>query len=309
MHPLSSERPKALMPTLDVPQLAWALAGLPAVGVELAWVNQSSSAEHIEEEARKAGERLGLKVQISQEAEGPLGTAGALRKLAAELTETFLVLNADVAGNVDLRMLIEAHRHSGGAATLVVVPTDNGADLVAEHGWVVDLVDRRDRTGRGHIYAGIGAFEPEVLAYVPDGVSGLFETVMMGLLRDRQGLAVVEWSGYWLDVGNPAAHLRANLDALSGALPAADIVQSMGDGFERWDRLAYVGNGARVEGAELRYGVVGRGARLAPGTYLERSVVWDGATVPRGFYRDAVLTPRRVLPIRRAAWFRRGPST
>jgi len=302
MYPLSAERPKALLPTLDLPQLTWALAGLKAAGVRRAWVNaRGADGEGVAREVGRAAAVLELDVQVSPEPEEPLGTAGALGRLSAELDETFLLVNADVASSVPFGRLVEAHRAAGGPATLVGIPTADRADLVAEEGWVVELVDRSRRNGAGHVYAGIGVFEPSVLRYVPDGVSHLFDTVMGGLVRDagaggKGGLAVFEWTGYWRDLADPAAYLRVNLEALSGVGPPGRPPALQGPP-QRCDALAYVGPGAEVEGVDLACAVVGAGARIEPGTRLERCVVWDGARVDRGTFADAVLTPGAVVAV------------
>jgi mannose-1-phosphate guanylyltransferase len=345
MHPLSAERPKALLPTLDVPQLTWALAGLKAAGVRRAWVNARGASgartdeSDISREVERAAAALDLDVEVSLEPEEPLGTAGALGQLRSELDETFLLVNADVASSVPLGRLVEAHRASGAPATLAGIPTGDRADLVAEDGWVVQLVDRERRAGAGHIYAGIGVFEPAVLDYVPDGVSHLFDTVMSGLVRDAgvRGLSMFEWDGFWSDLADPAAYLRVNLEALRGALdgvvgePGAAVREGVARGpsegardgapkgspcsmavglpdvsglwgpVQRWDGHAYVGPGAEVEDVELVQTVVGAGARVEPGTRLERCVVWDGAVVERGVYSSSVLTRRGVVEVTEVA--------
>ena len=43
---------------------------------------------------------------------------------------------------------------------------------------------------------------------------------MRGLVADGTGLALMEWTGYWSDIPDPATHLRVNLEALAGALAA-----------------------------------------------------------------------------------------
>jgi len=48
MAPLNAELPKALVPTLDVPQLAWILAGLRRAGLDRVWVNAHAGYEAIE---------------------------------------------------------------------------------------------------------------------------------------------------------------------------------------------------------------------------------------------------------------------
>lgn len=297
MRPLSLERPKPLMPTLDLPQLAWSLGSLWLAGVRSVWVNAHFSAELIFERARLAADRLGMEVKTSHEVEEPMGTAGGLRRVIDRLEETFVAVNSDVASDAPLDRLIEAHRSSGGLATLLAVPTDDRADLILEEGWVLDLIDRRERLRSGHRYGGIAVFEPEVLDYVPEGRSGLYETVFSGMLRDRRGIAAFEWEGYWRDVGSPSAHLRANLDALSGAFPDRGIPAAAGEAPSRRDTRAFVGRGAEVDGVTLRHTVVGSGARIPPGSHLELCVVWEGVAVERGDYRNAVITDTGVVHV------------
>jgi mannose-1-phosphate guanylyltransferase len=295
MQPLSDERPKALLPTLDLPQLHWALAALKAAGVHRAWVNVRGEATLVRQAVEQAGAAIRLDVRVSPEPDEPLGTSGALGQLAAELDETFLLVNADVASGLPLTTLVEAHYSARGPATLVGIPTRSQADFIAEQGWVVQLVDRHRRVGAGHIYAGIGIFEPSVLEYVPAGASHLYNTIMTGLMQSGLGLALHEWTGYWSDIADAGAHLKVNLEALAGALNAPGAAPALRGPVVRWDRLAYVGEGAEVEDVELHHAIVGAGAKVEPGTRLERCVVWDGAVVERAPYQDAVLTGQHVI--------------
>ncbi|MGH2703960.1 MAG: nucleotidyltransferase family protein [Actinomycetota bacterium] len=308
MRPLSTERPKPLIPTLDIPLVSWALERLRLAGVDHAWVNAHEAAADVGAEVGRR-DRGGMRVSLLHERETPLGTAGTLRALRAQLTEPFLVVNVDVATNLTLERLVDAHRSGRGAGTLLGVATDEVPDLVVEEAWVAGLVDRHGEKGEmvaqmpgagevlhphGVIYGGVGVFEPEVLEWIPGGTSGLFETVFRtALVRDR-GLAVFEWDGYWVDVGSPRDHLRANLDALGGILEAAPVEGLLAER-QRWDALAFVAAEAEADGAELRHCIVGRGARVDAGARLERCVVWSGAAVGAGDYRDAVITPQRIV--------------
>lgn len=294
MLPLTKEKPKALLPTLDVTQLGWAVARLADAGVDRVWINAHDGAAHITGESERVASSLGLTLNLSLEEEMPLGTAGAIGKIAPVLTETFVVINADVVTDFGLASLIAAHAASGAEATVVGVPTQEDADFGAEEGWVVELVDRRSSLRPGHRYGGIAAFEPSILDHIPEGASGIYETVFAGMVGRKQGIAVFEWDGYWLDCGTPRAHLQANLDALSMRFDTS-VTDLLRPGPIRSDPVAFVGAGARVADAEFRHSVVGRGAEIEAGTRLERCVVWDGARVRQGEYKDAILTPSRVV--------------
>jgi NDP-sugar pyrophosphorylase family protein len=297
MMPLTEMRPKALMPTLGLPQMSWQVSRLHQAGIENVWVNAHFHAAQIEEEVGRISRSLGKSIGLSLEKEFPLGTAGALRKLSGDLGRSVLVVNSDVACDMPLSKLIEAHRSSQAPATLLAIPSEDQADLVLEEGWVKDLVDRNDKWRAGHIYAGIGIFEKDVLRFVPDGGSGLFETVFVGAMREQVPMAALEWDGYWRDIGNPGAHLRINLDALSGEYDREDIPRSLMGPPQRDDALAFVGESAVVDGVELRHCVVGHDVHIESGSRLERCVVWDSTRVSAGDYRNSIITGSLVLGV------------
>ncbi|HEU5001472.1 MAG TPA: NDP-sugar synthase [Actinomycetota bacterium] len=299
MAPLTPERPKALLPTLDAPQLVWLLAALEQAGVDHAWVNtHGEGADLVREAVGRESSRRAMTISVSDEGSEPLGTAGALRALRNELTAAFLVANADVATDFPVERLVEAHRSARSPATLLAIPVEDAADFVLEESWVIDLVDRREQVRSGHRYGGLAVFEPSVLDTIPAGPSGLYETVMTPLVTAHQGLAAVEWDGYWLDIAAPLDHLQANLDVLAGMRDPKLAASAVGEACERWDVMAYVGEGATADDVDLRHSVVGRRATVAAGSHLERCIVWPGAHLPRGEYRDTVVTPTRVLPLR-----------
>lgn len=298
MAPLSTELPKALVPTLDTPQLAWVLASLQRIGLERLWVNAHADHEAIDRVvAQQAAERE-MAIEVSHERAVALGTAGALRPLADHLTGPFLVANADVATDLPVERLMEAHASAKAAATVLAIPVEDEADFALEQSWVFDLIDRREEIRSGHRFGGLAIFEPEVLAYIPDGEQGLYETVFKGLLRDHKGFAALEWDGYWLDIGTPRDHLKANLDVLAGMRDPKLATRAVGETCVRWDVMAYVGEGAQVTDVDLRHSIVGAHATVAPGSRLERCVVWSGAHLPRGDYRDTIVTRTHQLPLR-----------
>jgi len=298
MAPLSAELPKALVPTLDTPQLAWVLSRLQRAGLERVWVNAHADYEAIDRVVARQALQRDMRIEVSHERAMALGTAGALRPIADGLTTSFLVANADIATDLPIERLMEAHASAKAPATVLAIPVDDEADFALEQSWVFDLIDRREEVRSGHRYGGLAIFEPEVLSYVPEGESGLYETVFKGLLRDHKGFAALEWEGYWLDIGTPRDHLKANLDVLAGMRDPKLVTQAVGETCERWDVMAFVGQGATVQDVELRHSVVGRNATVAPGSRLERCVVWAGAHLPRGEYRDTVITPTHQLPVR-----------
>lgn len=73
------------------------------------------------------GSRLGVSIQYYNE-EQPLGNAGALFKLKEQLTENFLLLNADAIFDVDFNCMVAFHKAHGGLVTLFTHPNGHPYD-------------------------------------------------------------------------------------------------------------------------------------------------------------------------------------
>lgn len=293
LRPLTLERPKALLPILDRPQLAWVMSALVKAGIDEIVINAHHHAHAIAKESQRLGLQLGVRVALSVEFEQPLGTAGALRFASAQLRERFVLINSDLATDVPIADIIAAHESADAAATLLAVRSESQADLIVDDSEVSALVDRREQMRPGMVYGGIGVFEPEVIELIPEGPNGLYETVFVPLVKEER-VAAFEWDGYWLDTGSPINYQRANLDALSGArrhLPPVVEEPLVSDGSR------YIGAHAEVSDVSIRESVVGSRAKIAPGSRLERCIVWDNARVPRGEYRDEVITESRIVGV------------
>jgi NDP-sugar pyrophosphorylase family protein len=136
------------------------------------------------------------------------GTAGALRALTSELTDTFVVLYGDVVTDADLRPMAAVHHARGATATLACyrgsVTPDKGVLQLDEHGQIAAFVEKGlTRTEPGWINAGLYVLEPEVLEWI-EGLSPDFGRDVFPLML-RRGCAL--WShaveGDVIDVGTP----------------------------------------------------------------------------------------------------------
>ncbi|MEQ1572524.1 MAG: sugar phosphate nucleotidyltransferase [Myxococcota bacterium] len=318
LRPLTEHRPKPLVPMCGVPLLAYSLVAAGRHGLRDVIINAHWLSEQIE---AWAGPREGVSVTVSTELPEVLGTGGGLKRAAEQMAPTFVVLNADVLHDVDLTRL-RAAVPAGGAAMALRSDPENapryGVVAADAEQVVTRLVKVASATPAGaedtstH-FTGIHALSREALALVPDGVSDIVRTAYKALVPQRR-VRAIRYDGVWLDAGDPAAYLDANLQLLQRRfVPALDPFTRAG-----WARTpggevtgdpalvhgatvrgpAWVGAGAELSGVTLDTSIVGAGARVARGATLTRSVVWDGATVPAGDWSDVVVHPGGVLATR-----------
>jgi glucose-1-phosphate cytidylyltransferase len=123
-------------------------------------------------------------------------TGGRIAKLGERLAdETFCVTYADGVGDVDLGVLLKAHRDGGAAATITVVRPDLqwGVAAIEEDDRVSGFVEKP--RSEHWINGGFLCFEPRALAYLGED-STLEREPLERLARDRE-LRAHRHQGFW----------------------------------------------------------------------------------------------------------------
>lgn len=288
LRPLTDHRPKPLAPVCGVPMLAYSLALCGKHGFRDVIVNAHWKAAQIE---RWAGEHEGVHVTVSTEPE-LLGTGGGLRAVRERLAERFVIVNADVLCDVDLRELIDfvpeggacmALRHHAVDAARYGVVAANADGVIVRLTTVATVPGERAYTNDTH-FTGVHAMDRSTLDRVPAGPQCIVRTAYKALVPERK-VRGLDHEGLWLDIGDPAAYLAANLAALAGDLDLPlDPFARQGDrsvlAGATVEGRVWVGKDVQVgRGVTLRNVVLGDGARVADGSDLTDCVVWDGASI------------------------------
>ena len=117
------------------------------------------------------GKPFGVHIEYYFENE-PLGNAGALFKIKDELTEDFLLLNADAMFDVDFNRFVEYHKQNGGLVTLFTHPNshpyDSGLIIANKNGAVEKWLakeDERPSYYRNRVNAGLHVINPKVFEF------------------------------------------------------------------------------------------------------------------------------------------------
>lgn len=165
--------PKPLIPInnkdgIEKSVLEWEIESLAAQGFTDLILTVSHMHEKIEDHFGD-GSRLGVSIEYFVE-EQPLGNAGALFKLRDQLTEPFLLLNADAVFDIDFKRFVEFHRGYGGLVTLFTHPNshpyDSGVLIADESGAVqrwLTKEDVRPQWYQNRVNAGLHVIDPAVL--------------------------------------------------------------------------------------------------------------------------------------------------
>jgi NDP-sugar pyrophosphorylase family protein len=313
LRPLTELRPKPLVPVCGVPLIDYSLALCAKHGLTDVVVNAHWLADQVE---ALAGRREGVNVTVVTELPEILGTGGGLKAVRTQLAERFVVLNGDVLHEVDLAALLAAVPVGGGALALRHDPEQapvygivamDATDTIVELRHYASAQPDGDVERTTH-FTGIHGVHQGALDRVPDGFACIVRTAYTELVPQR-GVRGTRYVGPWLDTGDPRTYLDTNLAVLRGELqttldpwPRAAHARRA-DGREhgvsgaRLVGPAWVGPGAKVDGAVLDEVVVGHGATIAAGACLTRCVVWDGVSVPAGDYSDTLFAGEHTCPV------------
>jgi len=226
--------PKPLLPVGGRTLLDHAIAALDRAGVDRIAVNThhlaGMVAAHLD--ARDDGARF----TVYHEPE-ILGTGGALDGAREHLAghPFFLIHNADVLCDADLRDLVAEHRRSGSEATLLLAdwPEVNSVSLAGD-GAVTAIGP--DKVGdRRLTYTGIGVFAGPILADIGPGFSSLIDPLRRAV-ADRPGSVrgFAPEGMAWADLGTLGRYLAEQGPEIEqSAGPGAKLTAITGHGSDR----------------------------------------------------------------------------
>src|SRR5437870_1048684 len=103
---------------------------------------------------------------------------------------SFLVANADIATDLALQRLIEAHHSARAAATVLAIPVVDEADFYLEQSWDLYLIDRREEARSGDSDEGQANVEHDVRSYVAGDESENDDQLDKALVRDYRDMIV-----------------------------------------------------------------------------------------------------------------------
>jgi mannose-1-phosphate guanylyltransferase len=316
LRPLTISTPKPLLPTAGVAFLAHQLARAHAAGVERIVFATSYRAEMFE--AAFGPRAHGVELAYVSESQ-PLGTGGAIRNAARELTcgpdDPVLILNGDILSGHDMRAQVKLHEEAGAAVTLHLTevddPTRFGCVPTDGAGRVTAFLEKTSHPVTNQINAGCYVFRRSAIDTIAEDevVSVERETFPTLISSGAVVMGHVE-SRYWLDVGTPEAFVRGSCDLVLGRIDSPAMPGAAGErlalagstvspgavvrGGTTVGRGAVVEAGATVigsvllddsfvaEGATVRDSVLSRGARVGPGAVLDSVILGDGAVVGPG---------------------------
>ncbi|MGQ9731373.1 MAG: sugar phosphate nucleotidyltransferase [Candidatus Zipacnadales bacterium] len=230
LRPLTYEVPKPLVLVANRPLITYSLRMLRRGGVERAILATGYRAKDLAAQLHD-WQLDGLTVECIEERK-TLGTAGGIRHALPYTKRSFIAMNGDQLIDLDVSALLQAHRETRAAVTIVVTrvadPSVYGTVRFTQNGRIEAFEEKRppDKSTRstteGWINSGMYVWSPRVLDAIPAGKVYSNETQLFPALiasGERVFAYPLAQGAYWIDVGTPAKYLEANRAVLSGVLP------------------------------------------------------------------------------------------
>lgn len=215
LRPFTEDKPKCLIPLGGRPLIDWTLRWLNHSGVTECMINLHYLADKVRQFVGD-GSQYGLRVNYSYEPE-LLGTAGAVKKVAAFFDQPFYVIYSDNFSQWDLKKLVDIYEKHQPAATIAVHwredVTQSGMVELDQNNRIFRLVEK---PGMGnvtshYVNAGFYYLNPRVLNYIPEGKPCDFAFhVFPEMLRAREEIYGVKMEVPIIGIDTIEAYKKAN---------------------------------------------------------------------------------------------------
>ena len=313
LRPISSTRPKPMVPVLGKPNLQYILESLekvPEVDEIILSVHymRGEIREFIDEKMADYPKTIKFVNDPM-----PLETGGALKNVERYVGEDFLVIYGDVFTNFDYRELIKAHEGNDGLITVAVTkvydPERYGVVETDEEGKVVHFEEKPRRPKTNLVDAGIYIVNKRVLEEIPENREVYFEKeVLPKYVSTGEVYAYkIPREYYWVDLGTPDDLFYAHQIALD-QIAKDNGYYTIKEGAEVPEDVEIQGPVYIDEGAKIGHGVkikaytyIGPNTVVEDKAYLKRSilighdVVREAAEIKDSILGEGVVVGRNVI--------------
>ena len=298
LQPITNKTPKPMLPVGGVPFTEHQIAKARAAGISEIVLATSYLAE-VFKPYFGDGSAFGIKIKYAVE-EVALGTGGAIRNAASLLSpaDQVVIFNGDVLSAHDLSAQIRFHEQMQADVTLYLTQVADarayGCVELLPGDRVKSFLEKSDTPPSNLINAGCYVFNRSVIDEIPSErvVSVERESFPQLLAADKKVFGFVD-SSYWLDIGTPAALIKASKDLITGKILSPATPSHSGDSIISADATVAAGciisDGSFVHPkvvveseSEISGSIIGEGAVIGAGCKVIDSFIAPNFEIPAG---------------------------
>jgi len=302
LRPLSSTRPKPMIPVLGKPNLQYILENLEKIKeIDEVILSVHYMRGEIREFIEDKMSDYPKDIRFVNDPM-PLETGGALKNIEEFVGEEFLVIYGDVFTNFNFEELIKAHKENGGLVTVALTkvydPEKYGVVITDDEGKIVDFEEKPLKPKSNIVDAGIYMVNKEVLKGIPKGKEIYFEREILPRLVSQGQVYgyMMPRENYWVDLGTPEDFFYAHQVALD-EIAKSDGYYTVKEGAEVPEDIeiqgpVYIDRGAKIgHGVKIKaYTYVGPNTIIEEKAYLKRSILLGYDVIrERSELKDSIL--------------------
>jgi len=287
LRPLTSNRPKPLVPVANIPVIEYGIKLLKEHGITDIVLTLHYLADEIITYLGD-GSNYGVQLIYSIEDE-PLGTAGSVKKIEKYFTETFIIISADALTDINLSEVIKFHKEKGGIASIalnrVSNPIEFGIVITGDDGKIQKFVEK---PSWGEVFSdtvntGIYVLEPAIFDYMEKNKNYDFSNELFpAILDDGKDIYGYICESYWCDVGNIQQYIQANEDILQGKFNANML------GSKNQEKI-WVGEGTNIHSSVQIKGraIIGKDCKIGKDVFIgDNTVIGDNCIIEESAHID-----------------------
>jgi len=298
LHPLTLKTPKPMLQVAGVPFTEHQIRKAADAGITEIILATSYKSELFEPYFGD-GERFGIKIKYAVE-KSALGTGGGIRNAANLLAdcEQVVIFNGDVLSGHDLKAQLEFHKKHQADITLYLSQVEDarayGCVELLENKQIKSFLEKMENPISNLINAGCYIFNRQIIDQIPQNkVVSVERDTFPNLLANNAKVFGYLDNSYWLDIGTPAALVKASADLITGAITSSATPNHTGDNLispsAQIGSGCVINNGSVIESevvvesnCQITGSIIGSGAKIGGNCKIIDSIIAPGAQIEAG---------------------------
>jgi len=298
LHPLTLKTPKPMLQVAGVPFTEHQIRKAADAGITEIILATSYKSELFEPYFGD-GERFGIKIKYAVE-KSALGTGGGIRNAANLLADCdqVVIFNGDVLSGHDLAAQLAFHKKNQADITLYLTQVEDarayGCVELLENKQIKSFLEKMENPISNLINAGCYIFNRQIIDQIPQNkVVSVERDTFPNLLANNAKVFGYLDNSYWLDIGTPAALVKASADLITGAITSSATPNHTGDNLispsAQIGSGCVINNGSVIESevvvesnCQITGSVIGSGAKIGGNCKIIDSIIAPGAQIEAG---------------------------
>ncbi len=319
LQPLTTNRPKPLVPVALTPMIDFAIKQIADAGIKKIIVAVKYLGDQIRKYLEESSQFKDLEIIIPDI--GPIGTADAVRRVSDLINGNFVVSMADIVSDISVKKMAEFFKSTEAFATIslknIDFPTKKFGVILLDEKQNIEIFLEKPKPEemlfttiafahrpvaefhQNLVNTGVYIFKHKILEILDSfkDITDFGQELFPYLLQEKFKVNGYVGDYYWLDCGQIRSYLWANYDILRGFVkgyyPPGNKRKNTwyGENTQISESVeiippVVIGNNVIIEEKSIigPYSVIHSDVVIKENSTIERSVIWENTTIGRNSF-------------------------